>query len=110
LFHKEKPDISSYSHIFANFGPGRRPGGLEQPFDNGTSAATPVAAGVGALLLSAFNKLSPEELKRILIESAIDLGPLVGRDNNYGFGVVTRRLRGGGIVGVFPSSELELYR
>lgn len=87
MFHTAKPDISCYSHIFGNFGPDR-PGGLAQPFDNGTSAATPVAAGVGALLLSAFNQLTPEQLKQVLIDTSIDLGPLVGRDDSFGFGVI----------------------
>ena len=85
-FHRRKPDISAYSHIFGNFGPGR-PGGTRQPFDNGTSAATPVAAGVGALLMSAFPRMTPQELKDYLIRGAINLGPM-GWDRDTGFGVV----------------------
>lgn len=87
MFEERKPDIAAYSHIFANFGPGR-PGGTAQPFDNGTSAATPVAAGVAAALLSAAPDTSPVDLKTALIESAIDLGSTVGWDANHGHGVI----------------------
>ncbi len=69
MFEPQKPDLAAYSHVFANFGPGR-PGGDEQPFDNGTSAATPVAAGVAALLLSAFPDLTPERLRTALVQGA----------------------------------------
>lgn len=81
----QKPDIAAYSHFFGNFGPDR-PGGLDQPFDNGTSAATPVAAGIGALLLSVFPDLTPLELKEILISGAFDIGT-PGWDTDTGFGV-----------------------
>ncbi|MEO1658452.1 MAG: S8 family serine peptidase [Pseudomonadota bacterium] len=87
MFAQDKPDIASYSHIFANFGPDR-PGGLVQPFDNGTSAATPVAAGVVALLLSAFPNASPAELKEALVRSAYSLGETVGFDYNHGHGAI----------------------
>ena len=63
------------------------PGGMAQPFDNGTSAATPVAAGIGALLLSAFPDLTPARLKDVLISGAFDIGK-PGWDADTGFGVV----------------------
>jgi subtilisin family serine protease len=69
MFEQEKPDLASYSHVFGNFGPGR-PGGLDQPFDNGTSAATPVAAGVAALLLSAFPNVTRDDLLDALVGGA----------------------------------------
>ncbi len=87
MFERQKPDIASYSHIFANFGPGR-PGGTASAYDSGTSAATPVAAGVGALLLSAVPRLSPDELKNALIESVTNVGQTIGWDRDYGHGVV----------------------
>lgn len=87
MFDPRKPDVASYSHFFGNFGPGR-PGGTSQPFDNGTSAATPVAAGVAAALLSAFPHLTPAKLKAALIGTSIDLGPIVGFDHDYGSGVI----------------------
>jgi subtilisin family serine protease len=70
MFEREKPDLAAYSHIFANFGPGRPGGDQETPFDNGTSAATPVAAGVAALLLSYRRDLTPDELRAALVEGA----------------------------------------
>lgn len=86
-FETAKPDISAYTHFFGNFGPGR-PGGTDvRPFDRGTSAATPLAAGVAALLLSARPGLRPEQIKRILIASAINLGP-AGWKPDTGFGVI----------------------
>jgi serine protease AprX len=69
MFEHEKPDLAAYSHVFGNFGPGR-PGGLDQPFDNGTSAATPVAAGVAALLLSAFPDVTRDDLLDALVRGA----------------------------------------
>jgi serine protease AprX len=83
MFEHQKPDLASYSHIFGNFGPGR-PGGTVMPFDNGTSAATPVASGVAALLLSAFPGITPERLRAALVRGAsktvdADWDPEVGR-------------------------------
>jgi subtilisin family serine protease len=86
MFDRAKPDVAAYTHFFGNFGPGR-PGGLAQPYDNGTSAATPVACGVAAALLSAFADLSPADLKQALTDSAIDVGQ-PGRDFLTGTGVV----------------------
>ena len=86
-FEQNKPDVASYSHFYGNFGPGRPADGEASSFDNGTSAATPVAAGVGALLMSAFPTLEPDRLKRVLIAGAINLGS-PGWDADTGFGVV----------------------
>ena len=86
-FEQQKPDVASYSHLFGNFGPGRPADGGTSSFDNGTSAATPVAAGVGALLMSAFPGLRPDRLKQALIAGAINLGT-PGWDADTGFGVV----------------------
>lgn len=85
-FHRRKPDFAAYSHYFGNFGPGR-PGGTAQPFDNGTSCACPTAAGVGALLLSAFPDLDPQRLKQSLIAGAFDIGA-PGWDVHTGHAVV----------------------
>lgn len=86
-FERRKPDMAAYSHFFGNFGPGRPAGGDESDFDSGTSAACPVAAGVGALLLSAFSGLTPAQLKVALIRGAINIGP-AGWDPDTGFGVI----------------------
>ncbi|MGW6916860.1 S8 family serine peptidase [Kitasatospora sp. NPDC054939] len=90
MFESQKPDLASYSHLLGNFGPGR-PGGVpappKSPFDNGTSAAAPVAAGVGALLLSAFPGLTPAELREALLAGLINP---TGKqwDPGYGRGIV----------------------
>lgn len=86
-FERNKPDISSYSHFFGNFGPGRPAGGDASRFDNGTSAATPVATGVSALLMSAFPILTPQRLKDVLMRGAVNIGA-PGWDADTGFGVI----------------------
>ncbi len=53
----------------------------------GTSFATPVIAGVAALMRSKDPTITPEEAKTILIETAADLGP-GGDDNTFGYGLV----------------------
>ena len=103
MFRPDKPDIASYTHLFGNFGPGRPAGGTEDKFDSGTSAATPVAAGVGALLLSAFPSITPAALKAALMETAFSLGATVGFDTDHGRGVINAaaaytRLRNGGVI------------
>jgi subtilisin family serine protease len=87
MFEQSKPDVACYSHFFGNFGPGRPGGDRDQPFDNGTSAATPVAAGVGALLLSAFPDTTPERLKAALVHGASRITN-DGWDPGYGRGIV----------------------
>ncbi|MFD7458197.1 MULTISPECIES: S8 family serine peptidase [unclassified Streptomyces] len=86
MFAPKKPDFASYTHFFGNFGPGR-PGGAprppKSPFDSGTSAATPVAAGVAALLLSAFSELTPEELREALLSGLVNP---TGKDWDPGYG------------------------
>jgi serine protease AprX len=67
MFELQKPDVASFTHFFGNFGAGRPGGGTN--FDNGTSAATPVAAGVVAALLSGAPALTPAQVKRALIAS-----------------------------------------
>jgi len=53
----------------------------------GTSASTPHAAGMAALLLSRFPRMTPGQLRRALQDATLDLGPL-GADNTFGHGLI----------------------
>ena len=53
----------------------------------GTSAATPIAAGAGALVKSANPSLSPAQIRTILQQTAQDIGK-VGYDQLFNFGLV----------------------
>ncbi|WP_426335806.1 S8 family serine peptidase [Pseudoduganella sp. R-31] len=54
---------------------------------NGTSFASPVAAGVAALVMAANPSLSADQVKSILFTTAVDLGT-AGRDIYFGYGRV----------------------
>lgn len=56
-------------------------------FKSGTSMATPHVAGAVALMLSSSPGLTHDDLKQILMETAVDLGA-PGMDNEYGMGRV----------------------
>jgi subtilisin family serine protease len=56
----------------------------------GTSASTPIAAGVAALILSVEPNLTNDEVRHFLCRSAKDLGA-PGRDDYYGWGRVDAR-------------------
>jgi len=57
---------------------------------NGTSTATPITAGVVALMLSVEPDLTSHEVRHFLTRSARDLGQ-PGKDNYYGWGRVDAR-------------------
>lgn len=60
---------------------------LESYFNlSGTSMATPICAGIGALILEAYPTLNPQELKKQLTESAVRIGATDA--NNQGSGLV----------------------
>lgn len=54
---------------------------------DGTSMASPLAAGVGALLLSKTPSLTPAQVRHALESTATDKGA-AGRDDTYGWGLV----------------------
>jgi len=54
---------------------------------NGTSFASPVAAGVAALMMSANPSLDPSKIESLLYSTAVDLGT-PGRDIYFGYGRV----------------------
>jgi serine protease AprX len=54
---------------------------------SGTSMAVPQVSGAVALLLEAQPDLGPADVKRVLLKTADDLGP-VGQDNVYGYGAL----------------------
>lgn len=61
-------------------------GGKHEYWD-GTSMATPMAAGVAALVAARFPTMTGDQIGRHLMETAADLGT-AGRDDNYGYGRV----------------------
>ncbi|AFY99903.1 S8 family serine peptidase [Calothrix sp. PCC 6303] len=71
-----KPDFCSVTHFRGYFGS-----------DNGTSAATPIAAGVIALLKQAKPNATQDELKNILKQTAKNIGE-PGFDQNSGAGII----------------------
>jgi hypothetical protein len=78
-----KPDFCSITH-FAGYFPTIEPG---EPSDTGTSAATPIAAGVVALLKQHQPSLTQDAAKNALRNTAKDIGP-PGWDQYTGAGII----------------------
>jgi len=81
------------NRLFTFFGFSKNEGDLsvlDYSGSGGTSSATPVVAGVAALILSVDPNLTNEEVKQILYRSAHDLGE-PGWDQYYGWGRVDAR-------------------
>src|SRR5438445_1668504 len=78
--YSRKPDLAGFSHF---------KGSGVYPADGGTSAASPVAAGVAAALRQRFatDRLAPAQLKGLLQRTARDLGGK-GWDYDLGYGVI----------------------
>jgi subtilisin family serine protease len=86
-----KTSWSSYGNYVALAAPGASiwttsMGGIYQTW-NGTSFASPVAAGVAALVMAARPDLTPAQVETLLESTARDLGT-GGRDTLYGYGRV----------------------
>jgi subtilisin family serine protease len=77
-----KPDISAPGMGVSSL---LRPNNYSQTNWNGTSMACPHAAGVAALMLNKNPTLTPADLARILMTTAVDLGS-PGKDNVFGAG------------------------
>lgn len=81
---KKKPDIASYTHF---------KGSGVYAADGGTSAATPVAAGVVAAFRSVFRfqpgvpRTYPAAIRNVIRKTAEDRGPR-GFDFDYGYGII----------------------
>jgi subtilisin family serine protease len=92
-----KPDFLSASHFTGYF-----------RSDSGTSAATPVAAGVTALLEQADRSMSPEELKSTLKWTSRDFGPS-GWDQHSGRGVLQADRALDHVIGVSQRDRVYPY-
>ncbi|UCF20648.1 MAG: S8 family serine peptidase [Gemmatimonadota bacterium] len=81
--YPRKPDVAAYSHF---------KGSEVYQVDGGTSAASPVAAGVAAALRQKFNatRLTPAALKGLLQRTARDLEGQ-GWDYDVGYGVISAK-------------------
>jgi len=78
-----KPDFCSITH-FAGYFPTLDPA---HPSDGGTSAATPICAGVVALLKQKKPALTQDQAKTALKSTAKDIGP-AGWDQHSGAGII----------------------
>lgn len=89
-----KPDFCSITH-FAGYFPNVNP---SEPADTGTSAATPIAAGVVALLKQAKTSATQDDIKNALKSTAKDIGP-VGFDQVSGAGIIQGKAAYDQVVG-----------
>lgn len=76
--YRRKPDIAAYSHFS---------GSGVYPSDGGTSAASPVAAGVVAALRQQFPDIHPDIMKGIIQRTSIDIESS-GWSYDIGYGVI----------------------
>ncbi len=84
-----RPSWSSYGKAVDVFAPGNQilSTGINHgiAFGSGTSAASPIAAGLAALIWSVKPWLSADQVEQYLFEGCKDLGP-VGEDDEWGWG------------------------
>lgn len=74
----------------------------------GASASAPHVAGAAALLLEAEPNLTPQDLKRILEETAVDRG-VSGKDNEYGAGSLDVYAAYSLLKGVYGKATLTVH-
>ncbi len=89
-----KPDFCSISHFTGYF-----------TSDSGTSAATPIAAGVVALLRQAKPSIRQDAVKNALRATAKDIGP-TGFDQHSGAGIINGRRAFDRVRGVIVTRPL----
>ncbi|MGQ0562921.1 MAG: S8 family serine peptidase [Gemmatimonadota bacterium] len=87
---QDKPDFCSVTHFTGYFNS-----------DSGTSAATPIAAGIVALLKQRKPALTPQEAKDVLKRTAKDLGP-AGIDQHTGAGILRAKAAFDGLAPIQP--------
>jgi serine protease AprX len=80
---EHKPDFCSITH-FAGYFPSLNSDDIS---DGGTSAATPIAAGVIALFKQGHPSCTQEQIKKAIIDAAKDIGP-AGWDKHSGAGIL----------------------
>lgn len=73
-------------------------------FGTGTSFAAPHVAGVAALVWAAAPALTAAQVRSILEQTAVDLGP-PGRDNDYGYGRIDAGAAIDQVLGITPTTE-----
>ncbi|MGB5678711.1 MAG: S8 family serine peptidase, partial [Gammaproteobacteria bacterium] len=79
----------------------------------GTSAATPLAAGIAGLILSAAPELTAEEVRQLMRDSADKIGPepyVDGRNDRYGYGRVNAHRALAALAGEQTSADLVLTK
>lgn len=73
---------------------------------NGTSFASPLVAGVAALVMSAKPSLTGDEVENILFTTAVDLGT-PGRDSSFGYGRVNANAAVQAALGSGPAPDTQ---
>lgn len=87
----EKPSWSAFGHAVDAFSPGdailSTGWNYGLALGGGTSAATPIAAGIAALIWSAYPRASPQLVEQLILGGCDDLGE-PGEDDEWGHGRV----------------------
>ncbi|AUD07248.1 peptidase S8 [Spirosoma pollinicola] len=85
------------------------PGNDYQPM-SGTSMATPVVAGIAAVLKSYFPQLTPQAIKRIIMQSATPLHTMVYKPGTRQLVDFVTLSKTGGIVNLYEAVKLALIQ
>jgi len=85
----------------------RRADGASYARAAGTSQASPMAAGLAALIWAVNPSLSPSQVLDVITQTAVDLGK-PGRDNEYGYGRIDISAAVRKAAGLAPPKELTL--